>query len=92
MSVYETKELNCKKIDSAYFTGKMHINITQTFQSVNNTNISYNTTGTKSFKVLYYMKPLIKYLTTIDFGYLITQNDILSLNEKSGYWRFYIMM
>lgn len=60
--------------------GKMHI--AQTFQSsVNNLPKSCNTI---SHKLLYYIKPLIKCVTTIDFGYLIAQNDILVLHEKSG--------
>ena len=71
--------LALKHISEHHVKSNGRIYITQTFQSVEKN--SYNNTPST---LISYMKPLLKYLTTIDFGYLITQDDILSLYEKSG--------
>merc|ERR1711862_760664 len=56
------------------------IYITQTFQAIN----EHNNGNKNSSLIISYVKPLMKYLTTIDFGYLINQKHILELYDKSG--------
>jgi len=94
-SVYDDdlgERVGGKKFDAVYFSGSIslmpdpaealrvaarllrpggRIYVTQTFQN-------------RSFPLLSTVKPLLKYLTTIDFGQLIFQREILDVAKRAG--------